>query len=733
LTGCPAPLPSVGQGWSASDALAGPDAAPLADAATVEVDAAEQNGAGGGGDATAGADLPGADGGAGPPGDEDAASPANDANEPSTGDAGSGGGGGDPGGGGGDPGGGGGGGDPGGGGGGGGGAACVDVAKPAPVSVDLLPTQTPAGKVETLQANGFTDDYLLQGDGKLKIGVRRQWGASIIFFGFHQGPGGNTTNVIDAHDTGREVQVAFYDPDRVAQGCAWNASCQSKPGTCGNSITYLGWNPVQGGNECNVGSPIESITGSGGVLTAVVRPNHWNPDWQDPGCSNGGCKDPAKKAMLSDVRYTQRLRFVQDNVVEIDMQVDNLTDQGHAATLQEFPTLYASYGASGTPNLKVLLDSNGQAITIDQPANDGFFVKEFSSPGGWATLQNAKQDYGVALYYENRTSGFQGWQKSGVFNNFRSKFSFGLGPKASVRARAYLVLGGYGTVKGLIGALDAKLPPFGALDTPTPEAQATGQVQLAGWTLDNAGVTQVEAWLDGQPWGKLPLNVPRPDVCAAWPGYAMCAGAVGFAHSLPLPAGLGVCGHLLEIVATDSHGNARVVARQRLFTNGGTQPPDPDPPPNPDPDPPPDPPPEPDPPPPAIHPVWRALLQKPGATDHMFTLQPQAKAGYVLEGQAFSLFDGPGDAKHPMVPLVQRYCAACTDHMPSLDPNEGSPEYTGAEPLGWCSPSQQPWAPKALVRVYSVAKTDHFLVADAAELQAVLAMGYVKEWTCWGP
>ncbi|MBI5611335.1 MAG: hypothetical protein HY902_20855 [Deltaproteobacteria bacterium] len=591
--------------------------------------------------------------------------------------------------------------------------ACVDAPPPAPVSSGPLATQSPAGAVETVSNGAFTDDYLLQGDGNLKVGVRRNWGASIIFYGFSQKPGLNTTNVIDANDTGREVQVALYDPARAMQGCAHNATCQTNPAaSCPGSITYLGWNPVQGGNECNVGSPIESIGGQDGVLTAVVRPNHWNPDWQEPTCANAGCSDPAKKAMLSDVRYTQRLRFVQNNVVEIEMQVQNLAALDHAVTLQEFPTLYAAFGAAGTPNLKVLLDANGQVIPIDQPANDGFLFKAFNSPGGWASLQNAKQDYGVALYYENRTPGFQGWQKDGVFNNFRSQFAFGLPALGTVRARAYLVLGSFATVKAIITSLDAQLPPFGALDTPAAEqtvplGQAT--VPLTGWALDNHAVAKVQARLDGQPWAELPLAVPRPDICTAWPGYAMCQSAVGFAASPTLPANLGACAHLLEIVATDSHGNSRVIGRTRLFTGGSKPPPPPAVPPH--------------------HPVYRFVASAGG--DHMFGLTAAPQAGYVLEGTAFSLFDGPGTAAQPIVPIYQRYCAACTDHMPSLDPGEGAPDYTGSEVLGYCSPQPTSWAPTKLTRLYSAAASDHFLTADPGEVTG--ASGYSAEWSCWGP
>ena len=44
------------------------------------------------------------------------------------------------------------------------------------------------------------------------MGIRREWGGSIVFFGQTDNSemGMNPTNAIDAHDTGREIQVGPY-------------------------------------------------------------------------------------------------------------------------------------------------------------------------------------------------------------------------------------------------------------------------------------------------------------------------------------------------------------------------------------------------------------------------------------------------------------------------------------------------------------------------------------------
>ena len=633
---------------------------------------------------------------------------------------------------------------------------CPEVPAPSPVPLAPLQAMIPAGSTETTTAGGFTDDWLYDGTGLVKVGTRREWGSTIVFFGLADGaPGANDTNTIDANDTGREVQVALYDPAMSMQGCAFDASCLTAPGAaCPSSITYLGWNPVQGGNECNHGSGTESVKAAGGALEAEVRPLFWNPDWQLQGCGNGGCSDPAKSSLLSDVRYDQRLRFVEPHVVEMQMTITNLSGLEHAPTNQEFPTLYAAFGKKG-PDLRVLLTSEGTQVAIDQPANDGFFHKELTSPGGWVTLQNQTHDYGVGIYYENRMTAYQGWQKLGVFNNVRAQFPFGLAANGVVRARAYLMLGSFETIAGLADKLDATLPPFGALDQPTADQAVGGAVTVSGWVLDNKGVVLVEALVDGVAVGSLPVTVERPDVCQTWPGYGMCD-KVGFSGTVDL-SGATKCAHLLEIRAKDGDGNQRVIERVRVVVGEGpacteaacddgdpctvdgcgasgcTHTPV-----------------APGEGPPEVcngvdddcdgvvdpgcgggtHPIYRYQWKSGKDADHAHGLTTEAPAGYATEGLAFDLFDGPGAGK---VAVYQSWCAACTDHMPSTDPTEGAPDYADPALLGYCSSTQSAEAPKEIRRLYSAAATDHFLTSDPNEWDSAQGLGYALEWGCWGP
>ncbi|MBI5500593.1 MAG: Ig-like domain-containing protein [Deltaproteobacteria bacterium] len=445
-------------------------------------------------------------------------------------------------------------------------AACPVVPPPAPVSPLPIPGESPFGRHEPTTADGFEDEYLYDATDYLKIGVRRGWGGSIVFFGLagSTGPGTNPTNTIDANDTGREVQVAFYDPDRLMQNCAWNASCRTTPSACPSSITYLGWDPVQGGNRCNVGSGVDSVDFTDGALRVLTTPLFWNPDWDRTDCDSSGCSDPGRRSRRSDTRVTQTLRFVATHVVQLEYAVENLAATDHAATAQEMPTMYTANG-NGGPDLWRVFDSEGRQVLVDTPAGgDGFFYEDFDSPGGWVAMQDDGSTYGVGIYYENRLTTFQAWQlRSLPFNNVRARFSFGIPASAVVRARAYLVLGSYATIAGQVAWLDARLAPFGSLDAPAADAAVSGTVPVSGWALDNKGVTSVELVIDGAATVPLAYGASRPDVCRVWPGYAGCD-AVGFSGTLDASL-LTPCGHLVEVRATDADGNVRVIAAARVF------------------------------------------------------------------------------------------------------------------------------------------------------------------------
>ncbi len=437
---------------------------------------------------------------------------------------------------------------------------CPYSSEPDPVSDSPLPPESPSGASEFTTADGYDDEYLYDASGYAKVGVRRDWGGTIIFYGLSDGsPGMNSTNTIDANDTGREVQVAFYDPDRAAQNCAWNASCQTTTSSCPNSITYLGWNPVQGGNRCNNGSGYDSVLNAWGELEVHTTPLQWNPNWDFTDCDSGGCDDATLQWREADVSLYQRLRFVRTHVVELRYTITNQSAVDHASTYQEMPTVYTANGDGG-PDLWRLFDAAGTEIPIDTPAgnDDGFNYENFTSPAPWVTMQNDDATYGVGILYEAGVTDFQGWQlRSLPFNNVRALWAFGIPASGTVHARAYLILGAQATVSSEAETVMGSLAPFGWMDEPGSTVAANTPVTVRGWALDNRGVASVEARIDETTSHPLAYGDSRPDVCLVWPGYPGCD-AVGYSGTVDLGPP-DDCPHLLEIVATDTDGNERVI------------------------------------------------------------------------------------------------------------------------------------------------------------------------------
>lgn len=394
-----------------------------------------------------------------------------------------------------------------------------------------------------------------------RIGVRLDWGGTIVFWGLGASPSSNT---IDANDTGREVQIALYDPARNRQQCAWNASCLTTSASCGNSITYLGWNPVQGGDECNRGaSTTWSVVGD--ALRVTVTPVQWNPDWDAMDCRNSGCSGQARPAQ---VQYVMDLRFVAPLVVEVSLEVTSSETIDHGVTGQEFPTMYVAHGGGGLPDLPVLLDAAGNAVTIDVPANDGFVMKDFTSPAPWVAFQNTAHDYGVGLAMDQGVTGFQGWGGNGstapYFHNVRAHLAFGLSHGATVRGRAYLALGSFSTIATSLQQVFAARPAFGVVDVPAQGATITSNtVALSGWALAAEDLAQVAVEYDGQPLTTLPVNQARADVCAVYPNYPACP-AVGYSGTVTLPAADG-CAHVLRVVANTSAGVRSVLGERRVL------------------------------------------------------------------------------------------------------------------------------------------------------------------------
>ena len=425
-------------------------------------------------------------------------------------------------------------------------------------------------KTETVPKDGFTDVFLYNKDNDIKVGVRKEWGGSIVFFGTFDKPGENH-NTIDDRDTGREVQVALYDWSRLRQGCAYNASCQSYKPCEIDTISRLGWNPVQGGNRCNIGSGVQSLSDKNGQIEVSTKPLHWNPAWErttcdfDPYLDGKDCTDSSINQKRTNVIIDQTIRFIEKHVVELQYTIHNNDNISYNYPIQEIPTVYASFGKDGSPDLSELMTYPNRVISITQSANDGFSNVDFTSDVPWATLQNKSHTYGVGILYENGVKDFQGWQAwvPDHFNNVRARLNYTLPANGVISSRAYLILGSYESIAEIANRLIRTIPPFGVMDYPDGKSAVSGNVDVSGWALDNKGVAKIEARIDEGTRVALSYGSSRPDVCSAWPGYPKC-NHVGYSGKISVTGLDKECAHLLEIIATDTDNNERIIDRRLL-------------------------------------------------------------------------------------------------------------------------------------------------------------------------
>ncbi len=104
-------------------------------------------------------------------------------------------------------------------------------------SAQILLTTEPIVNVFTYQTGSVLYLESDSGTDASRIGLQTGWGGSIVEVSL------NGTNFVNEHDTGREVQAAEYDGNAQYDGCA------------GCTGTF-GWNPVQGGDKYDQGSPV---------------------------------------------------------------------------------------------------------------------------------------------------------------------------------------------------------------------------------------------------------------------------------------------------------------------------------------------------------------------------------------------------------------------------------------------------------------------------------------------
>jgi len=109
---------------------------------------------------------------------------------------------------------------------------------------------------------------------------------------------------------------------------------------------------------------------------------------------------------------------------------------------------------------------------------------------------------------------------------------------------------------------EKELAPRGELENPKHRELIEGLLEIKGWYMDPAGVSQVIVWIDGQYTGEAFYGDARPDIEAAYPEYKN--GTAGFTYQLdttPMAEG----SHTLSIQVINQAGDEKRLGERTFY------------------------------------------------------------------------------------------------------------------------------------------------------------------------
>ena len=407
-------------------------------------------------------------------------------------------------------------------------------------TAQLVLTTEPIVRVSTYQSGSVLYLESDSGTDVSRIGLQTIWGGSIVEVSL------NGTNFVNEHDTGREVQAAQYDGSAQYDNCA---------GCTGN----FGWNPVQGGDKYDQGSPVLMQTLTADSLYIKAQPYQWNPD--DKG---GGAGQP----VLGDTYVEATISAVPDHAFtfKVHYKITHFGTDRHANSIQEFPAVYVNLGFD-----RFVSDTSTTPWT-NAPVT---FVTMPQLPLGSPTLYASEQwggfvdssDNGLTVFVPGMAPYIGGFAAAGDSgptgfgtDYFAPRTFFTFGPNSVLEGDVYLLAGEYRHARQVIYDLHNKLPakdiftPFGSVDSPAANAQLSGTISVAGWAVDNVAVSKVDVYVDGVLAGTATYGGSRPDVANDWPH---APAAIGYNFSLDTIS-YSNGPHAIEVRAIDSSGNVAV-------------------------------------------------------------------------------------------------------------------------------------------------------------------------------
>ncbi len=395
---------------------------------------------------------------------------------------------------------------------------------------------------QTISARTYQKNSRLYLDnGTIRVGIETAWGGAIVEMVW------NGMNFVNAFDTGREVQVAFYEGD-------------ASP-LCGDCVGGKGWDPVQGGDWHKHGSPILAKTLGKDTLYIKTQPHHWYPDNKrgEPG-----------KPIPSDLYIEQWISLLPDfpTGVKVHYKVTHFGTDQHTNSYQEFPAVYTNaefkkfvyYG--GTEPW-----TNGEVNSFRLPSPPTP-AQTYYSPEQWEASVN-DQNVGLTVFVPGQYPYATGNHRSSSgpndseFNYFLPRTTFSFGPGSVLEADIYLFGGDYRTARQAIYSLRKTLSsrdpftPDGAVDAPKRDANLRGSTVVSGWAFDNEQVSEVNVLVDEHLAGQAKYGSPRPDLSNKWPHAPV---SLGFQYTLDtreFPNGK----HLIGVNVKDPAGNVAIFRR----------------------------------------------------------------------------------------------------------------------------------------------------------------------------